>query len=606
MIMRRRLCLQVVACTAVSSVVFGAGGTIRPATTGLLNYLYALNLPSGTNDRAITRYGIPGVGAPNGSEFDPNSIICGARVRAGHQSNVSVDRPERCDVRLEDPLRPGFPNVAADAPIGGTIVGAAGVGADSNAAPSQCSQFVSYHNFTFGGGLGVRDPRQAVFLTWIFAGAGSINPCWLGLETSAPYNGRGLYYNSLTSTYGPVGANHWLEANVFKPRSLTVHLQMHGSPQRLGDAGQPIWFLRGDSERTITDDYISASIVIDNDSGAIIANQHLSLLVDLSAVRPDLGLKNVASVFRIVAHPRLSLASGNPYTYPTGRTHLEASIPISMPPRFAALLPLQVPFILRSGPITNPGAFQKLDVLGMRAYRGAVDSGTASVAYIAQATTVTNDALATRFPLDRLFPKVGVNPRDTWGTGTPVQQIRVTAIEVEAATNGGAGGFDAVQLRRADPVIANAADQSPQGLLGGAGQPGDHVVDVPVPVSPNGYICHPVRLVQSPRITVSHGEDVWILSYPFPGDTTAGGTFVCADLQSSTYLGQSFFCVAGAQPYTRSDTANFMQRLLFTAVPFTESGEELPPPPDRPTGILPVRAGDSTPRRVLSQREPGS
>src|SRR5262249_32631500 len=153
-----------------------------PATTGRVDYIYYLNSPAGTNDRAITRYGIVGQPAPNGTEFlCPNTVICGARTRSGHQSTVSSNRPELLDIRLEDPNNPGFPTLTGVPPAVGTLTpGTPALGSDTNASPSQCPQGVTFQNFTFNGGNGVLDPLQAVFLTWRFTGAPS---CYLALET---------------------------------------------------------------------------------------------------------------------------------------------------------------------------------------------------------------------------------------------------------------------------------------------------------------------------------------------------------------------------------------------------------------------------------------
>jgi hypothetical protein len=208
--------------------------------------------------------------------------------------------------------------------------------------------------------------------------------------------------------------------------------------------------------------------------------------------------------------------------------------------------------------------------------------------------------LATRFPLARLFPRIGVDPRDTARTGTPVSQIRVAEIQVVAASNGSTGGFDAVQLRRADPVIPNAADQSPIGLLGGTGTPGDGIIDVPLSVDPNGFICHVVQLPQTPRIPISHAADVWILTYSRPRFSSS---FVCAELPRDTYLGQSFFVHAGGQPYTRSDTANFMQRLVFAVNALSDGeGESSDEPAPTPARAVEMRVGDEIPRRILSPK----
>src|SRR5262245_64137191 len=105
----------VVASFAYGSVAFGTG-TVRPTTVNdQMDYTYGFS-PVGLNDRAITAYNQ--LGCVVTSEFDPNTVICGARARVGHQSTTSANRPMRVDLRLENPLTPGCPDVTPDVPIG--------------------------------------------------------------------------------------------------------------------------------------------------------------------------------------------------------------------------------------------------------------------------------------------------------------------------------------------------------------------------------------------------------------------------------------------------------------------------------------------------------
>lgn len=244
----RRSMLGLAVGLSLASVAFASNGTIRPATSNTLDYITVLQLPNGTNDREITRFGREGQAFPNGSEWDPNSVICGARSRSGHQApSVPFDRQERCDVRLEDPNNPGFPDVVPTVTAGASTVPA---GADSNAAPAQCPTNVSYQNFTFNAGNGINDPLVAVFMTWQVPGFGSNDPCYIGLELFAPNNGRTKYFNSTTATYtqsvGPNSGNVWLDAVAFTPFILDLNFRMSGSAQFVGDRGRPVWSIRGE------------------------------------------------------------------------------------------------------------------------------------------------------------------------------------------------------------------------------------------------------------------------------------------------------------------------------------------------------------------------
>ncbi|MBI1850216.1 MAG: hypothetical protein HYR85_07710 [Planctomycetes bacterium] len=548
-------------------VAHGSGGTVIPATTGFLDYVYSIQAPSGGNDRAITRYGTAGVPAPNGTEFlCPNTVICGARTRSGHQAVTSANRPELLDIRLEDPNNPGFPNVVpVPAATGNLTPGTPAIAADSNATPAQCPAALAYQNYTFNNGTGVADPLSAVFLTWRFSG--TTTPCLLALETRAPNNTRALLYNSLTAQYGGGPGNHWLEIVTFCPAVLTLSMRMHGSSQYPADPGLADWFIRADEAGTILDDYVSTTIVVDNGTSAPITNETLRLMADPSVINPKLAPRDVANVFRLIGSPGVSLASGNPYSWPPGRTVFRANVPAAVSAKFQAAMPVNVPFIASSAPPGPGPAGSAPGVLGARRQRGQIDDGTAELASIVQNPGLTGDALAQRFPALRFFPTTG---------GTRVTRVDVTRIDVSALSIGTGRGFDAIQLRRGDPVLLNSADISPQGLLGGIGTVGDAVVDAAIPVDPNG--CRFYSFPTIPAIAAPSTDDVWAMVSIMPGDSITSGTGLCGDSTAATVLGQSYTSPGGVTPFTPSPTLNWMVRLISLPVPFAGR-----PAPDRPT-----------------------
>lgn len=575
----RRLMLGFVCAMGLANVALASGGTVRPATSNNLDYITIVALPVGPNDRWITRYGTEGAAFPNGSEWDPNSVICGARSRSGHQSGVSAARPETCDVRFEDPNNPGFSDVVPNVTSGAATIPA---GADQNASPAQCPTNVSYQLFTFNAGGGIPDPLVAVFFSWqiTYPGAGQ-DACWLGLEFgSAPTNGRTKYFVSASSTYvdsaAVNGGNVWLDAIVYTPFILDLNFRMSGSSQFVGDRGRPVWSIRAEEgnglgSSTIIDDFLTATVIVDNGTGAPISNQTLALVGDRSVINPKLTPKDLASSFRLLSNPKVSLAAGNPYTWQAGRTVLRANIPATINGKFQALFPLNLPFVASSRntsltPGTGPRDDERQE-LGLRRQRGQIDDGSAEAAVIVQGPTITGDALAQRWPAQRAFPS------RSGPAGAKVVSLSVSAVQVGAVSVGSGNGFDAIQLRRDDPVIINSADQSPQGLIAAAGTSGGAIADgsrvVPgIPVDPNGLVAFfNYSLAPAPTVLSADGS-FWLNVYPYPGDiggAGANGTFLGIDTTPDTVLHESFTSQAGTQPYVELTTANFLSRVIFTA-----------------------------------------
>ncbi|MBI1850785.1 MAG: hypothetical protein HYR85_10615 [Planctomycetes bacterium] len=584
----RRQLIVLVSVLGTADVARASGGTIRPATAGNIDYVTVVQVPTGPNDRVITRFGVLGAPYPYGSEFDPNSVLCGARTRAGHQSHINTSRPMLVDVRVEDPNNPGFPDVGPDAPAGAATFPA---GADSNATPPQCSVFVSFRDYTFHGGAGIADPLVPCFLSFTFAPPNLPQPCYFALETSAPNNGRAYYYNSVVQQYVPSVGNLWLDLNVASPAVLRLNCSMHGLPQFPGDRGRPVWFIRNDEAGTCVDDFISTTIVVDNLTQAPIGRQTLSLVADRSPFNPNLRPKDLVASLRMVGDPSVSLADGNPYTWPPGRTVLRATIPSSVSVRFQQSLPLNLPIFAATRTMPGPGPMEfARTALGLRRHRGQIDDGSAEGLFTVQSPARTDDVIAQRFPIRRLFS----------ACSAPISTLRVTQMQVFSTRNGGRGGWDAVTLRRDDPVLENASDESPQGYLGGVGRIGDGIVDVPVPLDPTlahlSKVCVPI----DPPALLPLAEDVWIVVNPFPGDTMTAGTFVGQDRTPETVIGESFFGTTCEFPYIPDPTSNWMIRLIFDAVPFAGfvNAAELEPPV-RVAARLPIHVGNSYPVRTV-------
>lgn len=572
----RRWMLGLAYGLGLANVAFASGGTVRQATSNNVDYITVIQIPNGSNDREITRFGREGVAFPNGSEFDPNSVICGARSRAAHQSNISVDRPERVDIRLEDPTNPGFPDVPPDVTAGAATFPA---GADSNAAPTQCPANLAYTNYTFNAGAGINDPLVAIFLSWVIPGGVTSDPCYIGLELgSAPCNGRAKYFNSTTATYIPScggGGNIWLDAVVFTPFILDLNFRMSGSSQFAGDRGRSVWSIRAEEgnglgSSTIIDDFITATVIVDNGTGGPLTTQTLALVGDRSVINPKLTPKDLAASFRLLSNPKVSLAAGNPYSWSPGRTILRANIPATISGKFQALFPINLPFVASSRntslPLGTGPRDDERQELGLRRQRGNADDGSSEIALIVQGPAITGDVLGTRWPAQRVFPS------RTGAAGPKVVSLNVTALQVIAVSTGSATGFDALQLRRDDAVILNSADQSPQGLIAAAGTTGGAIgegsrMTPSIPVDPNALVALFSYPVVAPAVLSADG-DFWVNTYPFPGDiggAGSNGTFLGTDTSADTVLHESFTSQAGAQPYQDVTTGNFMSRVVFTA-----------------------------------------
>ncbi len=615
--MKHHLWLLSLACgLSLTNVALGNSGsaTLRPANGNFIDFIYVLNLPLGMNDRAITRYNQEGVAFPNGSEFDPNTVVCGARTAVAHQSNVAGPRTERVDVRLEDPLNPGFPE-ADLAPSGALALvcgGASSVDTVEGAAGSfDVPQFLAFHNWTFNAGAGFNDPLCAFYLTYKFVDPvlTPADPGYMGLDVTAPDNTRCKFRDSVAATYGQLGNNHFLELYAFTPFILDLTILISGASRVVGETGRKFWYYRGSRrDNRCVDDFITLSLVLDNGTGLPITSQVLSVVAQATAIGFPTP-RDVTNLFRVIRYSdALTTTSPNKtltgtWTWQPIRTVIIARIPITVNLSTKLLdnnFPAILPFVVRAQPTTFPTPAgprdDETDDLGLSEQRGQNRDRTGEFILFAQNPTITNDTVSVRYPLVHLLPQCNFDNNN--GTpNTTASTLTIANAVVFAANQGGSGGFDAVRLQRADDVIPNAADQTPQGILAGVGIV-DNTASVPVVVDPNNPCTQ--TLVTLPAL-VNQNSDIWVVTYSVAGDTPGAGTFVCGDSSPRTVLGESFSSQAGVQPYTPYSTLNAMIDLNFVANPFV--GPTDPSVPATVTSDRPlIPRGQVPTKRVLFSR----
>src|SRR5262245_29708872 len=130
---KRFLFALLIACGVQQSPALGAGGTVQSITDGTFDgYYYAL---SGSGfDRFISEY-LPG-------DFDPGSIICGARLFELNQGAPPLGTMFG-DLRVEDGSNPGYPELGPGGLIANVDPASVGTCSTSPTIP---------RIFTFGGG----------------------------------------------------------------------------------------------------------------------------------------------------------------------------------------------------------------------------------------------------------------------------------------------------------------------------------------------------------------------------------------------------------------------------------------------------------------------
>jgi hypothetical protein len=400
----------------------------------------------------------------------PSGIVCGVRysdldtsVRKGNDDYVLG-----LDLRSADPNFPEYADLTAPGLL---------ASGDANSLQS-CSSTGIARTATFGGGAGLPRPGSPFFITMPQPANNDpehgFDMCGILLDTTS------VFVNSArTQGYFPggprssLGFNHFIEAVAYEPAATDLRLRMSGSSRFPGDRGLPVMFARrrcsGSDCRTdrtdttgndSTDDFISATVVVDRS----LAEPPLPLLMrvkaDRSALSPALSALDVTSLL----HP---IGGGPPATepmvFPAGRTVLRLEMRQAIKRKILPLLPVDLPFSLRLID-PNDGASSVGDVvstLGLRPSAGYLDGDRSDGFLVTRDPVLTGDALVVRV--------------DAVDLPDPLETLRVTGAQVSGGEIGASGlpGLDAFQLRREDAILARNPDLSPQGLLRARGTVGD-------------------------------------------------------------------------------------------------------------------------------------
>ncbi len=541
---------------AVAILLFVAGSTLLPAILSreaaasggtvvlrtrdtISGYYYRL---AGTgNDRYISLY-LP-------TDAPPGSTICGARVRELDQGAISSSRSLAIDLRAEDPANPGYPDLTPAGVIAPADALSQGTCSRSSAIPRIA---------TFNAGRGVPFPGVVHFLTALepVHGPGPYDFCGLLIDTSGPPRGFTMTYSRGTFQSPPW--DHFFEEIIATPPAgVVVGARFHGRVRFPGDSGNPVVFARrANAAGVTTDDAVSLTFTLDNYTGAPFPLT-VAISASLAGLVPGGGVVPLTARFRSVGSGAPVL---NPIVFPPGRSAVLLEVPRPLPPRAELVAPLNIPFTLT---ISDPAAGGAVvaavtQILGLRATPGEPDDGVPEALYVVQFQGEFGDAMAVRFRAVEL-------PRTA--------PFALTGVEVTGGEYAmrPSPGFDAIEVRISDPVLANTPDLSSAGLvaaigtLDGVGEivlgppPATLTIDVPdVRFNPAGGAFVPDLYAQ-------------VLLAPGPSTRATG---VSADQAPAlTILGDSFYSAGGSTPYVPDPTSNFTIRLLLDGRRATLSGE---------------------------------
>ena len=517
--------LPIVASLSVSRPALAAGGEVKLVTDDTYDgFSYCGASPAG-GPAFSTEY--------RPSDFDDlTAVLCGARVRELNASGGTFTGTLRGELRLEDALNPGYPDLG-------------GSGLHAPADPSSegaCGDDAGTPRFwTFGGGAGVPRPSSTFFLVAIDPPHGS-NPadcCSLLLDTDGPVSGR----------CRPTAFNHFLEVVALERLDVDLTIRAAGARRFPGDRGAPVVFTRRpNAGPTVTDDELTLTLVIDNRLPGS-ATRRIDVCADKGAINPAKDFVDAARFFT----PAIS----NPMTLPAGRTRittaitrpaLKSKIANVVDSRVTVNLPLFAavdgvatsdPCSLESSPET--GADSESTLVGLRRRAGRHDDGGAEAVVLLDDPILPGDSLNERFKAIDL-PKV---------------PFSVTGLEF-VGTDFAAGhpGLDALELRTEDPAFSGSPDPSPGGLLAACGTR-DFVGEISAS-SPGGapvtVTCDVADVPLVPPI-----GNLFVVAWLGPGGSGAGTTWVGFDTSSAaTVLGDASGTSGGTSPATPLPGGNFL------------------------------------------------
>lgn len=534
---------------AASPVEASVGSRVLAKSDGSPDGLYyVLDEPLSPESAYVTEY--------LAGDFDPGDLIVGARVADYGPGTVPLGSVS-AELRFEDPLNPGFPDLSPDG-----LVAEAAAGLES-----PCSEDPNFRREI--GFLAVEAPtdRSLYLIVRLPASGHPSARCGIQLDTSSPPRGASKCYLGSTGEFLELRANHLAELRVLRSGPQDLGFDAHGTPRYAGDAGRPVVFARrSNTENRLTDDFVSLDIVVDNGEP-----QPVSLLLDVwadvSDVAPGHLPIELTSRFKTLGGSgRLDALR----TFGRGRTVIKSVLRRSLPQWALGRLPARVRLdaalldpMVPSVPRDRESAY-----IGLRPAPGIHDDGTSEQVLLVSEPSVPGDSLAVRFPLADL-PRV---------------PFTVSAVDVVGCSVGGANrlGYDAIEIRREDPIVTGSPDLSAEGLVRTVGAV-DGVGEARMTplLAVRRFAVTPFSVDPEAADTVN----LWAQVVLAAGDRFDRGTVVGADLDAETLLFDSHFSDGGSLPYRRDNGRNYAIRLIVDewTVPLESSGVD----PFVPLGGLP-------------------
>jgi hypothetical protein len=513
------------ALVLAANTAFAAGGVVALRTDNVADgYYYGLG--GSGSDRFINEY--------LAGEFDPGTIICGARWQELNQGSIPPPGIGGGDLALEDGANPGYPDI-----VGGIV-------AVVDAASQGTCAGGTTRIFTFGGGGGIPDPNANQYISAIepVAGTAGLDFCGTRLDTTSAPQGFAKYYSG--GVFGPIPWNHFIELIIFTPKTMDLNIRASGSARFPGDRGRPVVITnRPNTGAAVTDDNITLAISIDNGTGGS-SSRTLRIAADQSVIDPKKGLKEITGFFRPVGGGGPIM---NPISLPSGRTILKLEVSAAPVKQQAANIVnknvLNLPLVvLVDDPAfdTDPLAIDgpsdvdsENQALGLRRRAGSTDDNVMEAFFTVQSPNQVGDSLNVRFSAVDL-PRVSYS---------------LTGFEAVLGEFGGSGlpGLDAIELRTEDPVFAGSPDLTALGLLRSAGT-ADGVGEVPGGPPPTVVVADTSDIFNDPTVDPGLVNNLYVLGLLLPGEGATTTAIGADTAPGDTILGDSSFTLSGQQPNT--------------------------------------------------------
>lgn len=528
---RRRASAVILALAAALAAARAdaAGGTVLLKTDdGADGYYYQLS-GSGA-DRYVTEYRV--------GDAAPFAVICGVRAFELNQG-APLTAGMGYELRAEDPTNPGYPDLSNAGLIANADPGSLGPCLTTAVAP---------RSVTFGGGSGVGWPAVNHYVCAIEppAGPGSLDFCGILLDTSSAALGASKVWSG--GAFGPIPWNHFLEENVAASSAAVFRARYHGNRRFPGDPGATVVYARrANAAGSTTDDRLRLTFSVDNNTPLPLP-LILEFSANLTGIVPGGGILPLASRFRPVGG---GAPIQSPVSVPPGRTIFRLEVPAALPRRAELLAPLNIPFTFRAIDGVSGAQYALIaQDIGLRPTPGEPDDGAAEAFVLPRSPAAAGDALAVRF--------AGIDlPRTA--------SYAVTGVQIVGGEMGATSlpGFDAVEVRDADPVLPNTPDLSPTGLLAIVGAV-DGVGEIPMGPTPWFRTLDIPDFTVDPTLSPSLARDLFGQVISLPGSTTTSGVVLGADRAPGRLLqGNSSFSLGGAVPYTADLQSNHMIRILL-------------------------------------------